>query len=79
MAPADAGAGLAKTRRRQTRGLGEKTCPQADPRVHFCTRTRGFRVSAVVATDIIKMHNPSIYTIKQHISIRNKGKLTINP
>jgi len=38
-------------------GLG-KIRPQADPRVPFCTRTRtrGFRVPAGAATNIIKMH-----------------------
>ena len=46
MAPADvdAGAGFAKTR------------PQENPRVHFCTRTRGFREPAGVTTYTIKMH-----------------------
>jgi len=36
----------------------EKTRPQVDPRVQKCTRThtRGFRVSAGVTTDIIKIH-----------------------
>ena len=53
-------------------GLG-KIRPQADPWVHFCTRTRlvsgGFRVSADLTTAIIRI------TI-QH---SNKMKLTINP
>ena len=34
----------------------EKTRPQVDLRVHFCSRTRGFRVPAGVTKDIIKMH-----------------------
>jgi len=46
MAPADAGAGSAKTHRRQTRGLKKKTRLQADPRgafLHSHPRVSGVR------------------------------------
>jgi len=45
MAPADAGAGLVKTRPWANLRGWKKIHPQVDPLVHFCThiRTRGFR------------------------------------